>query len=455
MGRARIDSDASEEVALAPGSELGTEAVELLRRLIRLDTSNPPGNEGEAQLLLRERLSEAGFECEIAAREPDRPNLVARLRGSSPGPVLCLLGHVDTVPADRSDWSGDPWSGELRDGAVWGRGAIDMKGQVAAEVAAAVALARGGWRPAAGDLLVVATADEERGAAYGARWLCEERPDLVRSDLVVNEGGGIAIEFRGRRFYTVALGEKGVCRLHLSTHGRAGHASMPRIGDNAVLRMAPLLERLADQPPLEPTPEGVGFLSVLLGEDLTRAGTAELGEAVERVRAEDAAVADYLAEPLLGVTLAPVMVAGGVKENVIPAHCEALVDCRVPPELGEDHVRELVMALLGGGGWELEIPECIVGNRSPLEGPLADAISTWISDADPGAVPVASAMPGFSDSHWFRKEFGATAYGFWPRRTMPLAELEPLIHGADERVPVADLELSAQFFFDLPPRVLG
>jgi acetylornithine deacetylase/succinyl-diaminopimelate desuccinylase-like protein len=277
----------------------------------------------------------------------------------------------------------------------------------------------------------------------------------VRSDLVVNEGGGIAIEFRGRRFYTVALGEKGVCRLHLSTHGRAGHASMPRIGDNAVLRMAPLLERLADQPPLEPTPEGVGFLSVLLGEDLTRAGTAELGEAVERVRAEDAAVADYLAEPLLGVTLAPVMVAGGVKENVIPAHCEALVDCRVPPELGEDHVRELVMALLGSGGWELEIPECIVGNRSPLEGPLADAISTWISDTDPGAVPVASAMPGFSDSHWFRKEFGATAYGFWPRRTMPLAELEPLIHGADERVPVADLELSAQFFFDLPPRVLG
>jgi acetylornithine deacetylase/succinyl-diaminopimelate desuccinylase-like protein len=445
----------SEEVALAPGTELGTEAVELLRRLIRIDTSNPPGNEGAAQSMLKELLSDAGFECELAARDPERPNLVARLRGSSPGPVLCLLGHVDTVPADPVDWNGDPWSGELRDGEVWGRGAIDMKGQVAAEVAAAVALARGGWRPGAGDLLVVVTADEERGAAYGARWLCEERPDLVRSDLVVNEGGGVAIEFRGRRFYTVALGEKGVCRLRLRTNGRAGHASMPRIGDNAVLKMAPLLTRLADQPPLEPTPEGVGFLSALLGEELAGAGPGELADAVERLRAEDAAAADYIAEPLLGVTLAPVMLDGGVKENVIPAHCETLVDCRVPPELGEDHVRERVVALLGDGEWELEIPGCIVGNRSALEGPLADAIAGWISDVDPGATLVASAMPGFSDSHWFRKRFGATAYGFWPRRAMGLAELEPLIHGADERVPVADLELSARFFFDLPPRVLG
>ncbi|HSJ18731.1 MAG TPA: M20/M25/M40 family metallo-hydrolase [Solirubrobacterales bacterium] len=445
----------SEEVALAPGAELGTEAVELLRRLIRIDTSNPPGDEREAQLMLRELLSDAGFECELAAREPQRPNLVARLRGSSSGPVLCLLGHADTVPADPSDWSGDPWSGELRDGAVWGRGALDMKGQVAAEVAAAIALARRGWRPASGDLLVVVTADEERGAEYGARWLCDERPDLVRSDFVVNEGGGIAIEFGGRRFYTVALGEKGVCRLHLRTHGRAGHASMPRIGDNAVLKMAPLLERLAGQPPLEPTPEGIAFLSALLGEDLDGAGPDELADAVERVRSEDPAVAGYIAEPLLGVTLAPVMLEGGVKENVIPAHCEALVDCRVPPGLGEGHVRELVSGLLGDGDWELEIPECIVGNRSPLEGPLADAIASWITDVDPGAVPVASAMPGFSDSHWFRERFGATAYGFWPRRAMRLGELEPLIHGADERVPVADLELSTRFFHELPPRVLG
>ena len=445
----------SEEVALAPLAELGAEAVGLLQRLIRIDTSNPPGNEGKAQDLLHELLTDAGFECELAAREPERPNLVARLRGSSPGPVLCLLSHVDTVPADPSDWSADPWSGELRDGEVWGRGALDMKGQVAAEVAAAVSLARGGWRPRGGDLLVVVTADEERGAAYGARWLCAERPDLVRSDLVVNEGGGVAIDFRGRRFYTIALGEKGVARLHLRTHGRAGHASMPRIGDNALLRMAPLLERLADQPPLEPTPEAVSFLSSLLDEDLGEAASEDLAVAVDRLRAEEPALADYLAETLLGVTLAPVMVEGGVKENVIPAHCEVLVDCRVPPELGENHVRERVAALLGDGGWEIDIPETVVGNRSRLEGPLADAIAAWLSEVDTRAMLVPIVMPGFSDSHWFRKEFGATAYGFWPRREMTLGQLEPLIHGADERVAVADVELSAGFFFDLPQRVLG
>jgi acetylornithine deacetylase/succinyl-diaminopimelate desuccinylase-like protein len=454
-GRARIATDVSEEVALAQEAELGAEAIGLLQRLIRIDTSNPPGNETEAQELLRGLLAEAGFECELAAREPDRPNLVARLRGSEPGPVLCLLSHVDTVPADPADWTRDPWSGELREGEVWGRGALDMKGQVAAEVAAAVSLGRGGWRPASGDLLVVVTADEERGAEYGAKWLCEERPELVRCDMVVNEGGGVAIDHGGRRFYTVALGEKGVCRLHLRTHGRAGHASLPRIGENAVLKMASLLERLRDQPSPDPTPEPVQFLSALLDEDLTEADRVDLTAAVEQLREEDPAVADFLAEPMLGVTLAPVIVEGGVKENVIPAHCEVLVDCRVPPGRDESHVRRRVAELLGDGDWELEIPESVVGNRSPFEGPLADAITAWLSEADPGASTIPAVMPGFSDSHWFRQAFGATAYGFWPRRSMKLGELEPLIHGADERVAAADMALGARFFFDLPRRVLG
>ena len=148
-----------------------------------------------------------------------RPNLVARLAGGSDGPALCLLGHVDTVLADPVDWQVDPWSGELRDGCVWGRGAVDMKSQVAAEVAAAIALAEEGWRPEAGELKLVLTADEEAGAEFGAKWLCEQHPDKVRADLVVNEGAGEVFEYEGRRIYGVCVAEKGVFRFTLSTHG--------------------------------------------------------------------------------------------------------------------------------------------------------------------------------------------------------------------------------------------
>jgi len=303
--------------------------------------------------------------------------------------------------------------------------------------------------------LVVVTADEERGAKLGARWLCEERPDIVRSDLVVNEGGGIAIDFGGRRFYTVALGEKGVCRLRVRTHGHAGHASVPRIGENAVLKMARLLARMRHQPPADPSPEPVEFLETLLDDDLSDAGPDELAAAIERVRAEDPAVANYLAEPMLGVTIVPVIIEGGTKENVIPAHCEVLIDCRVPPERDEDHVRARVAAVLGDGDWELEIPECIVGNRSRLDGPLADAISGWVSELDRGARLAPTLMAGFSDSHWFRAQFGATVLGFCPSNAATLAEEAPLVHGADERVAASDVELAARFFFDLPTRVLG
>src|SRR6185437_13439000 len=219
--------------------------TELLQRLIRFNTVNPPGNEQAAQEFLKELLEAAGFDCELLAAVPGRPNLVARLGSGSDGPVLGLLGHVDTVLATPSDWSVDPWSGELKDGCVWGRGALDMKSQVAAEVAAAVALAEEGWRPAQGELLVIATVDEETGGEQGVQHLCKQHPDKVRCDMLVNEGGGELLEFDGRRVYSVCVAEKGVFRFTISTRGRAGHASIPRIGDNALVKLAPILTRLA------------------------------------------------------------------------------------------------------------------------------------------------------------------------------------------------------------------
>ena len=448
-----------EGASVATGSELGAEAVGLLGELIRIDTSNPPEKELPVQELLAERLGDAGFECELlAAGDPERPNLVARLRGDGEGPTLCLLGHADTVPADAGEWSFSPWAGDVVDGEVRGRGAQDMKDQVAAEAAACISLAREGWRPA-GELLFVCTADEEAGAIIGAKWLCEERPEKVRADLVINEGGGPCFEIDGRRLYTLCVGEKGVWRFHLRTRGKAGHGSVPSLGDNALLKMAPLLERLRDQPPPEPTEAGIAFLEGVLEEALDGAGPEELAEALEKVRERAPLLAAYLAEPMLGVTLVPTMASASVKDNVIPGSADILVDCRVPPGLGEKDVRERLDDFFGelARDVEIEFAENVTGNASPAASPLADAITDWVAENDPGAGVVPIVMPGFSDSHWWRKAFGAdtTVYGFSPQRDMTLFEASPLVHSADERIKASDVELAARFFADISRKVLA
>jgi acetylornithine deacetylase/succinyl-diaminopimelate desuccinylase-like protein len=250
-----------------------------------------------------------------------------------------------------------------------------MKSQVAAEVAAAIGLAEGGWRPASGELMLVLTADEEAGGEYGAKWLCREQREKVRCDLIVNEGAGEVFEYDGRRLYGVCVAEKGVFRFTLATEGRAGHASIPRIGDNALTKMAPVLEALSDgRPALELTPEPEAFLRAL-GMD-----TDDLEGALQRIERKDPRVA-VLLEPMLGVTLTPTMISASEKINVIPSRAELKVDCRVPPE-------------------------CV-------------------------------------------------AYGFFPQREMDLFEAAPLVHGADERVPVADLGLAARFYAGLAEEVLA
>src|ERR1700742_373563 len=188
--------------------DLQRATIALLQELIRFDTVNPPGRERAAIEHLERYLSQAGFDTEIFAADPERPNLVATLGGQGDGPVLVLLGHVDTVLADASEWRHDPWSGDEADGFLWGRGALDMKDQVAAEAVAAVSLAREGWRPARGALRLVFVADEETGGDVGARWLCETHPEAVRCDMLLNEGAGAVFEYEGRRRYGVCCAEK-------------------------------------------------------------------------------------------------------------------------------------------------------------------------------------------------------------------------------------------------------
>lgn len=432
--------------------QLEQRATALLARLIRFDTVNPPGDEEACQEYLRGLLEAAGFEVELLAAVERRPNLVARLASpsGSDGPILCLLGHVDTVLADPGEWEVDPWSGELRDdGCVWGRGALDMKSQVAAEVAAACALAGAGWRPEAGELKVVLTADEEAGAEHGAQWLCSEHADKVRADLVVNEGAGCSFEYGGRRIYPVCVAEKGVFRFTLTARGRAGHASIPRIGDNALTKLAPALAALADGGvTAERSVEPEAFLTTLGMQ------TDDLAAALAEVEATDPRVA-VLLEPLLGVTFAPTMVSASEKINVIPSTARLRVDCRVPPGLGEDHALARVRDRLGEA-YEVAFDETVVGNRSPIDTPLMATIRSFVEREDPGAVTTPTALAGFSDSRWFREAFpDCIAYGFFPQRRMDLFEAQPLVHGPNERIPVEDLGLAARFYRTLIEETLG
>jgi acetylornithine deacetylase/succinyl-diaminopimelate desuccinylase-like protein len=366
-------------------------------------------------------------------------------------PTLCYLGHVDTVLADASEWTCDPWSGEIADGCVWGRGSLDMKSQVAAEVAAAAGLAREGWRPARGELLVVAVVDEETGGELGAKWLCETHPEKVRCEMLLNEGGGPSFELDGRRFYGVCCAEKGVFRFTVTTDGAAGHASMPKLGENALLKMGPVLERFATrQPSLQPTAEPLAFLRGVGEDEHDPAG------ALQRLNERDPRLLQML-EPMFGVTLAPTKISASEKINVIPSRAELRVDCRVPPGLGEEQARRAIEQVLGGlDGLRIEFTERVTGNRSPIDSPLMDALGEWVTERDPGAKTVPTILPGFTDSRHFRAAFPeCVAYGFFPQRYQSLLETQALIHAPDERIDVRDLAFASEFYRDLALRLLA
>ncbi|MGD0197694.1 MAG: M20/M25/M40 family metallo-hydrolase [Solirubrobacteraceae bacterium] len=429
----------------------GHDPVELLRQLIRFDTVNPPGNERDAQELLARTLSAAGFECELLGRTPARPNLVARLDGKRPGPTLCLLSHVDTVLATADEWRHDPWSGDLADGFVWGRGALDMKGQTAAEVAAACRLAGEGWRPTNGSLLVVVVVDEETGGSEGAQWLTATHPEKVRCDFLVNEGGGGILDYGGRRLVCLGCGEKGIFRFALHTDGVAAHASMPRLGDNALLKLGPLLARLAERQPSY-------ALTALPQEFLLAVGAlrddGDVATALERIRATDPRLVPIV-EPMLGVSLAPTKAFASDKINVIPSRARLQVDCRVPPGLGRAAALAAIEEVLGSDGYRLEWTEEVMGNSSPPDSRFAVFVHDWVAEHDPQATVVPTILPGFTDSRTFRDAFPeCQAYGFFPHHYATRLETDPLVHSADERLDVRDLAYATTFFGDLARAML-
>ena len=414
------------------------DVVRLLQELIRLDTTNPPGNETLAAEHLRDYLTAAGVECELFARVPERANLVARIRGTGDGPSLALLSHTDVVLADAREWERAPFGGELVDGHVWGRGALDMKGEVAASAVAMAELAREGWR-GAGDLIFIAAADEEVGDGFGLQWLVEEHPDAVRADFSVNEGAGDRVELGGKVLYLCSTAEKMSSPFLLRVHGRAGHAAMPSIADNALVKAGPMITRLGEftvEPQL--IPEVEGFLAALLGD------VPPAPDALSAARAI-APLAGELIEPLLGLTVSPTKAHASDKRNVIPAVCEITVDVRLLPGQTPADAERTLRAWLGPGEYELVNTEAQGGTRSAIGGPLWDADTSFVEAEEPGAVAAPICVAGFTDSHWMREAFGTVAYGFFPARDMDSETAARLIHSANERVPVTDLELGVRF----------
>jgi acetylornithine deacetylase/succinyl-diaminopimelate desuccinylase-like protein len=300
-------------------------------------------------------------------------------------------------------------------------------------------LAREGFKPG-GDLIFVAAADEEVGVDFGLSWLCKEHPEAVRAEYSLNEGAGDRVVIGGRPFYLASTAEKMSSPFTLRVHGRSGHASMPGIADNALVKAARLIQPLADfkpEPRLEP--EVAALFEVVVGkspEDATQ--VLEVARSVDPLAAE-------LVEPLLGITFSPTMINASQKRNVIPALCEVTVDCRLLPGQTQAEAEEVVRSLLGDEEYEIEWVEGYGGTRSTMDGPLWNAITSWVDATEPEARVAPICLAGFTDSHWLRDAFGTVAYGFFPLRYMDPQVATRLVHSADERARVDDLELGVEF----------
>ena len=423
--------------------DLRDETTALLRDLLRVDTTNPPGRETAAATLLKDYLEASGVECELVARDPDRANLIARIRGTGDGPSLALLGHTDVVPADPAGWQHPPFAGDLdADGYVWGRGAIDMKNETASRAVTLAVLARSGFRPR-GDLMLIAEADEENGTdVVGLQWLVGERPD-IRADYVINEGASERLKLAdGRTVVTINVGEKATLPALVTALGRAAHASTPLAGANAVPRLAKLIGRLADhRPPRRLLPETRALLEALVGEV-----DGDLDGAIDRAQRLHPAFAELVA-PLFSTTIAPTRLRGSDARNVMPARASVECDCRVVPGTTEDELASELAAALGTDvPHEVEFLEPPNGGSvSPIETPLYDVCRAWLAENDPGAVLLPTVCTGFTDSHFMRDAFGSVAYGFWPMRHTPYEVAAAGIHGVDERVHVDDLGYATRF----------
>ena len=432
--------------------DLHERPAELLQRLLRFDTTNPPGSERACLEWLAGLLREAGLETTFVAAEPARPSLVARLRGSGDAPPLLLEGHVDVVSTAEQLWTHPPFGGEIVDGYVWGRGALDMKGGVAMFVAAALRAAASGLQ-LAGDLVLALVSDEEAGGDVGAAHLVRERPDLLAGvRYALGEFGGFSLELGGRRFYPIQVAEKQLCWLRATVRGPAGHGALPMRG-GAIARLAQLL-RVLDRRrlPVHVTPVTRLMIEQVAGELPRSAGVLlrrlldpRLSDRVLVLMGERGRVFD----PLLHHTVNATIVRGGDKINMIPAEATVELDGRLLPGFTAADLLGELHALLGPDV-ELDLLRHDPGPREPDLG-LYDLLAGVLRDADPSGTPVPLLLAAITDARHFAR-LGIQTYGFLPMQLPREMRFMDLIHAADERLPVDAVRFGTDAVFNVLQR---
>ena len=432
---------------------LEREVVDLFTALLRVDTTNPPGNETACALVLQDYFTRNGIATTLVGELPERQNLIARLDGTRPGPTLTLTGHLDVVPADAGEWSVPPFAGVIKDGYVWGCGATDMKNQVAAEAVALARLKRSG-SDFAGTIKFAATADEEDGEYCGVRWLCRNHPESMRCDYLLNEGmGGLWMPVGANKVFLLAAGEKAFAQFRIRTRGTGGHASVPQKEHSAVIDLARAVVALGlFDPPAIVAPMTAQFIDAVVPDESLRARLKDpttARAAGAELRRLDPEIAS-LVEPLFGATFTPTILTAGQAVNVIPTHAEACVDCRILPEETLDGTRELVADVLDplGIDWEFEWIDVTTPNASPAPTPLSESIARVLTADVPGALLAPMCSGSFTDSRWIREAFPeCVAYGFAPYVAESFHAMKGgRDHTPDERILVEDVTYQALFF---------
>lgn len=427
------------------------ETTRLLQDLLRIDTTNPPGNESPCIDFIARTLAAEGIESTVIESAPGRGNLVARLKGDGTLPPILIFGHVDVVPAEADKWQRPPFSGDLQDGIIWGRGATDMKHMVAMEMMTLMQLKRDGVGLKR-DVIFMANADEETGGVMGAGFMVQNHPDLIRAEYALTEGGASSIELEGRSFFVCSTGEKGSARFTLRGSGRPGHASQPHL-DNAILPLAIALQRIIQTPlPLHITQTTRAQIEALASG--VSAGTAEMLRALLDPKTHSDALAELpLAEPVkrrlnasFRNTATPTILQAGSKINVIPAEAIAQVDCRVLPGTTPESIAAEVRAVVGDRV-DVEFGRFNQGQEADPASPLLETIKRCVAAHVPGSIVVPGLIAGGTDARHVNK-LGIKTYGFIPARYEG-PNMTGLAHAHDERISVANLMFGAQVIYDV------